>query len=314
VANTEKWSHEKAQAALDHICENGNVSAAARAIGVAVKTLYAWAHLSMADEKNGVTDSKFLLRNWLGTEETENEYTFYHSAFEQSRRIHALSIEQLSRALLHGQPRTVVEKGVVQYRKDPKLEAIKLQFDANSADDREEFETLTGRKWGDTYLRGKDGALIPLVVTDPIPAQFRIAALRSLFPQEWARPEERIETKTIKQTIEHVQKPETHRPQTPLIQDLELKLAQLKSRGPVNPRPSRPGDVIRQITGFDDPPDDVPLRKPQIPLDQHPRAHQSVNSDLTPPRPPRVPTGAARPDRGEQVGYGKPVPGGVRVR
>jgi hypothetical protein len=303
------YSPENAQRVLDFIVEHGSIPSAAKSIGASSKLVYIWITQSSEDEKIGVVDSRFIV-SWP-TEEKQ----FFHKAALLARRMNAMNYESTLRQQVNeGFQRKLFDSaGKPLWRCDPKIAADALEMDDF------EWEITHGRRArSDVFMRDADGALIQETVFDVPASALRIHAARSILGGAWNPSTEVNQTTKISGGV-LVVGARAERPATPLVHDMEARLAEIRANGPQNPKPDRPVEIGGRA---DDPADDKPRAAlPPPRLVDHPRAHRAEQplpppAKEAPPSPP--PASYARPDnrldRGEGIGRGAVPPGGFKVR
>ena len=238
----------------------------------------------------------------------------FHNAVIQSRRIFSLLAESQVRSLLAspesgggGHRRAVLDgSGKPAFEVHPLRAAQHLEMDPDLYD-------LTygpgAHARGDIYKRDGRGALVPLVVTEPLPAATLIHLARSCWPEHFNPSDKReVDTKhSVEVLVIGDQKPKV---QSSLRADLEARLAEIRNN-PNRPTAKPSGPVAMIGTGHNDPPervtalaDDGPTR-----LADNPRVYHAPPSHVPGPTP-----NYARPAKIDQSGqgHGPPPPGGMR--
>jgi hypothetical protein len=301
------WSPEIAETVLDFIVEHGSIPSAAKSIGASSKLIYIWMTASSEDEKACVIDSKYIVA-WP-TEEKQ----FFHKACFLARRMHAGNLDSIMREqLTNGYRRPLYDgNGKPLWEVDPLIAAHALEM--------EDFEweiTYGSRKRTDVFKRNERGELIQATTQDVAPAAFKIFGARSILPNSW-NPSDKVEQSTKISGGVLVVGARPERPATPLVHDMEARLAEIRANGPQNPKPDRPVEIGGRA---DDPADDKPRALPSPKLAEHPRAYVERQALPSPVKeaPPSPTPSYARPDnrldRGEGIGRGQPAAGGFKIR
>lgn len=319
-------SQDTMSAVLDVLCsERPTYQAAATAAGISVRSLFCWIRASAKDEADGVppAESKYGV---VWPEETA-EPDYLHRAVVLARRMYGVLLDGDTRSLLAGTPRIVIENGKVCWEQDPLLLA---QYK-----NAEEAAIMGIDDW--PYKHTPDGARIPLVVVDPLPASARIHLLRSLLPNIYNPESREAVTATHRHEVSGVLEVATPAPQpaapgatapaignspSALRADLQRRLAELRANGPEHPRPNAvppinsatgaSGDPVEHVTGSQAPADVAEPARQAERERQHPRAYQAPQ----PPEPPRPSYARPAPQHGTadgaSYGNGRPLPGGYK--
>jgi len=304
------YSQDNAKKVLNRLVERPSVTGAAKLLGASSKLIWIWCRNSARDKANGVLDSKYIIHGWPDDDPDSVEDIWFHDAVELSRKMHALNADADTRELLAGQPRTVIEGGRICFTPDPKIAAHALEMD----DDLWEL-TYGSRPRADIFARDENGALIPLEVRDPVPAQLKIHAMKVLMPNLWNVPEKREIDKRSQSSVlvlhGDVQRP--NKADSPLRADLETRLKAIRDN-PDRPtaRPTAPVEILGRATG--DPPEKIsmPSNEGERTLADHPRAYLAPKPEPVRRPPPSYARPAHHLDNAGR-GAGVPPPGGFRV-
>jgi hypothetical protein len=305
-----KRTHDNMRAVLDVLSDGRGVTTAARSIGVTARVIYMWLresamHAAKVEAREMTAEESPYLINWPLDDEgnASGDPIWFHRGPEQARQMAKVSLETGAFELLqHGYKRLVLENGKPVYEVDDK--AI-----AEWGDDKKSAEELGGH-FDYPYKHDANGARIRMYVYDPVPAQLKIHGMRALVPS-WDVSEKREIDQKVSGGVMIIGAPA--KPLTPLRQDLETRLAEVRANGPTNlPKPVQ---VFKPDGANGDQPDDVPISKPKLP---HPRQYRlpdpPVKPDPGPPRPAylRGERASTHYDS-EGVGHGVVRPGGVRT-
>lgn len=169
-----KHTAENLRAVLDFMRARPKLKPAMRSIGCDEGLIFDW----MRKSANG--DPGFLV-DWP---EGDTPRQFVEQ-IKIARQQNIISLDaQFRDEVEHGIERVVVKDGIVMYRVDPQLAADAL--------DPEKWVMLHGkhRPITDIYARDFGGALVPLTITEPVPAHQKIKAITSLIPSVYGEKRE----------------------------------------------------------------------------------------------------------------------------
>lgn len=204
-------------------------------------------------------------------------------AYQMALQIAKLDFHMETLAEIRQSTRPVIEGGKIQYEVDPKLVA--------EWDNAEDALTLGGVvDW--PYRHNERGERIELRVRDRTSAALTIKALQSVDPERWARPEEiNVNKRAIKAVLTLGERKQPPQQDSPLRRDLVQRLAELRAKGPQNPKPSGP----------------VPIMKAD-PTDPPEKISSPMSDDAAKPLPPEPPRALPPPRRDPQepVSYARP--------
>jgi hypothetical protein len=260
-----KWSKENGALVADFLCENSNLTQAAKLVGGGSKLVFHWMKASHNEEAAGASPSEAE----YGIEWPEpGDHIFFHRAVVETQKRFLALAQGAVRSLLAspesgggGHERIVTgADGKPAWLVDPLIAAHALEYD----DDIWEL-TYGKRKRSDVFARDANGALIPWKVRDPIPSQTLIHLIRSLLPEQFD-PINRTQADVTHHGAVLVlgdQPKETaaSAATSPLRQDLEQRLAEIRARGPAVGKPNAPVAVFKDMRSQDQP-DDGPKALP----------------------------------------------------
>jgi len=303
--SNKKWSKENGVLVVDSLAENPNLTLAAKLVAGGQKLIFAWMKASSIEEASDLAPENAE----HGIEWPEpGEWIFFHRAVIQSqKRFLAVAASQVRSLLASpesgggGHERIVTgADGKPAFTVDNLIAAHALEYDD------EMWELVYGkRKRSDVYARDEHGALIPWKVRDPIPSQTLIHLIRSLFPDMFdpiQRTQADVHHSGAVLVLGDQPKPAINKESTPLRDDLQARLAEIRARNaklpPAAKKPEGEVEVFRDMRSQDQA-DDVPDRAPrQLP------APQTINDH---PRKYEVP----KPPDPKPMNYGKPSKGGI---
>ncbi len=295
-----KFTNELACKFLDLIAnDNADIAEAARACGFGAKLAFAWVNKAMKAKAAGDETSIYRVKNWLRVpEDTEDQWMHFSDALAAARKMNVLSIESIQRRLISGRERPVLDKSGNQ------VWLVDAALIAQWNGDRE--AALAAGVFDPFYQHDPiTSERLPMKVIDDPPAAFRVAALKALMPAIWNVPEHRVTETTVTtvsataneaiKQIEHVRPAQKIREQTPMVEEMERLLHELRQKGPKNPVPQ--GAPPQKFTPNDGHQRDDQNNKPPDP--PNPRAYR-----LPDPQPPA-------PNRGGR--HPAPPPGGMKI-
>jgi hypothetical protein len=293
--SNKKWTKENGVLIVDSLAENPNLTQAAKLVGGGQKLIFHWMKASSVDEAAGIAPENAE----HGIQWPDEEWIYFHRAVIQSQKRFLAVAQSQVRSLLAspesgggGHERIVTgADGKPAWLVDPLIASHAMTMN----DDEWELSYGQNRKRSDVYARDERGALIPWKVRDPIPSQTLIHLIRSLFPDMF-NPSQNTQADVHHSGAVLVlgdQAPETKAAATisPLRQDLEARLAEIRARG--GNKPDAPVAVFRDMRSIDQP-------------DDTPRAAPAQPKRLPAPRPSGPPQDYGRP--------ATPLDGGGRGR
>ena len=298
-----KCTEENMVAVLDRLVERPSITGAAAVIGASGKLLFCWMRNSYIDkqkfEVGEIVESKWRIR-WP---DEDGEPEFFHDSVRLAQRLYAIEADAQNREMLvHGTKRLVMNGPMPCFEVDDKALA-------EWGDDKEGAKRIGGY-FDYPYLHNSDGSRIRLFATEHVPSQTRIHTLRAIAGGVYDLVDRQsTEVQVGGGVLVLHGNAQQKRPDTPIVRDMEAKLAEIRARGPQNPKPDAPVAIGKPS----DEPKALPPPEPKT-LADHPRVY-------TAPRPPEPkPQSYARPQPPQSVadysgvGRGAPLPGGFKVR
>ena len=213
---------------LDTISQDPALERAMRLAGYSPKHIWTWL------KRSGEGDPRFLVA-W--PDRKSREKIQFGEAVALARRLHKVKMDATIRSAVDvGVPEVQIHDGEVLYEKDPALLA-------EWGDDKEAAERIGGIvDFPYKHIINAQGKRerIPLVLYRPAPAALRQHVIRSLIPSEFNPPEVRQVSSEHSGSVLILN---AHRPayakdyvppETPIKQDLQQRLADLRARGPMH--------------------------------------------------------------------------------
>jgi hypothetical protein len=320
--SNKKWSKANGVIVCDALAENPNLTRASLLVGSVkpTKLVFAWMKASHLEEVAGIPPDKAE----HGIQWPDEEWIYFHRAvIETQKRFLAVAATQVRSLLASpesgggGHERVVVgADGKPAWTVDPKIASDAMTLD----DDMWEL-TYGTRKRSDVFARNERGELIAFKVRDPIPSQTLIHLIRSLFPDMFdpvQRTMQDVHHSGAVLILGDQPKSAINRESTPLREDMERRLAEIRSRKEAA-KPEGEVAVFKDMRTIDQP-DDVADRAPRQLLApqtiaDHPRKYEVP----APPEPKPLTYGKpVKPSSGiNKAGYGSSSalvpPGGFRV-
>jgi hypothetical protein len=212
---------------LDTVSQDPAMERAMRLAGYSPKMIWLWL------KRSGEGDTKYLVA-WPDKKARKIQFC---DAVVLARRLHKVKMDATIRSACDvGIPEVQMHDGAVLYEKDAALLA-------EWGDDKEAAERIGGViDFPYKHIINEQGKRerIPLVLYRPAPAALRQHVIRSLIPSEFNPPEHRVTSTEHSGSvlILNANRPpyakDYQAPPSPIKQDLQQRLADLRARGPAH--------------------------------------------------------------------------------
>ena len=217
---------------LDTISQDPALERAMRLASYSPKMIWTWL------KRSGEGDQKFLVA-W--PDRKSKEKIQFSDAVVLARRLHKVKMDASIRSAVDvGIPVTQVFQGAVVWEQDAELLA---EWGGDTPEAKEAAERIGGvQDYPYKHVMNAKGKLerVPLTLMQPAPAALRQHVIRSLLPQEYNPPEVRSISTEHSGSVLIVganrapYAKDYVAPDTPIKQDLQQRLADLRARGPVH--------------------------------------------------------------------------------